>query len=45
MTQSFWLTNVKLEKGFIEEDGQIVGTKTGCFHIRFEDEDSVEFSI
>lgn len=37
MTQSFWLTNATLEKGFIEEDGQVVGTKTGRFHIRIED--------
>ncbi|MBD7985397.1 amidohydrolase family protein [Sporosarcina sp. Sa2YVA2] len=37
MTQSFWLTNVILETGFIKEDWQVVGTKTGRFHIRIED--------
>lgn len=36
MNQTYWLTNVTLEKGFIEEDGQVVGTKTGRYHIRID---------
>lgn len=33
----YWLTNVALETVFIEEDGQIVGTKTETFDFRIED--------
>jgi cytosine deaminase len=34
---NFWITNVRLEKGFIYEDSQIVGTETEICHIQIED--------
>ncbi|GGA09660.1 deaminase [Paenibacillus marchantiophytorum] len=37
LNASYWLTNVRLEQGYIKEDGQVAGTKTGLFHIRIED--------
>lgn len=36
MNQTYWLANATLETGFIEEDGQVVGTKTGRYHIRID---------
>ncbi|MCQ6557300.1 amidohydrolase family protein [Paenibacillus mendelii] len=32
-----WLTNVRLEKGYIYEDGEITGTETDIYHIRIQD--------
>ena len=37
MNTSYWLTNVRLEQGYIMEDGQVVGTKTEICHVRIED--------
>lgn len=33
---SYWLTNVRLERGYIAEGGQVTGTDTGLYHIRVE---------
>lgn len=38
MTQQHWLKNVRLETGFTEENGQIVGTKTDIYNLRIEDD-------
>ncbi|UVI33078.1 amidohydrolase [Paenibacillus spongiae] len=32
-----WLTNVRLEKGYIYEDGAVSGTMTDIYHIRIQD--------
>ncbi|MEK3889925.1 amidohydrolase [Bacillus sp. FSL K6-3431] len=34
---SYWLKNVRLEKDYVVEEGQVVGTKTEICHIRIED--------
>lgn len=36
MNASYWLTNVRLEQGYVKEDGQVVGTDTKIYHIRLE---------
>ncbi|WP_102716141.1 amidohydrolase [Paenibacillus castaneae] len=36
LNASYWLTNVKLEQGYIMEDGQVAGTNTEICHIRIE---------
>ncbi|PYI51576.1 amidohydrolase [Paenibacillus flagellatus] len=33
---AYWLTDVLLEEGYEEEDGMVVGTKTGLYHLRIE---------
>ncbi|GIN87161.1 deaminase [Heyndrickxia sporothermodurans] len=34
---NYWLTNARLETGYIYDNDQVVGTKTECFHIRVKD--------
>ena len=34
---SYWLTNVRIEQGYVMEDGQVAGTDTEICHIRIED--------
>jgi cytosine deaminase len=34
---SYWLTNVRLEKGFIFEEGRIAFTETEIFHLKIEE--------
>lgn len=36
MNASYWLTNVKLERGYMIEEGQVVGTNTKIYHIRIQ---------
>ncbi|OCT11745.1 deaminase [Paenibacillus pectinilyticus] len=36
LNASYWLTNVRLEQGYVKEDGQIVGTHTKICHIRID---------
>ncbi|WP_068774136.1 amidohydrolase [Paenibacillus sp. FJAT-26967] len=36
LNASYWLTNVRIEQGYIMEDGQIAGTDTEICHIRIE---------
>lgn len=36
MTRSFWLKNVRLETGYIKENGRVVGTQTGFFQLLIE---------
>ncbi|BBH20086.1 deaminase [Paenibacillus baekrokdamisoli] len=36
MNTSYWLTNVRLEQGYVMEDGQVAGTDTKLCHIRIE---------
>ncbi|GAB6991920.1 amidohydrolase [Paenibacillus pini] len=36
LDDSYWLTNVKLEQGYVIEDGQVVGTNTAICHLRIE---------
>ncbi|MBM7588120.1 cytosine/adenosine deaminase-related metal-dependent hydrolase [Bacillus pakistanensis] len=35
--KSYWLTNVRLETGFIYENEVVIGTKTDLFHLLIED--------
>lgn len=37
MSSTFWLTNARLETGYIVENDVITGTKTECFHIFIQD--------
>lgn len=34
---SYWLTNVRLETGWLDDEGAVTGTETGLFHIRIEE--------
>ncbi|MGG7622054.1 amidohydrolase [Bacillus coreaensis] len=34
---SYWIKNVRLETGYIKEDGRISSTKTECFHVNIQD--------
>lgn len=34
--QAFWLTNVRLEQGYIREGAEVTGTQTGLAHLRIE---------
>lgn len=34
MNSSFWLTNVRLETGYVIEDGEVAGTQSKMYHIR-----------
>ncbi|WP_423801970.1 amidohydrolase [Neobacillus sp. SAB-20_R2A] len=36
MNRSFWLKNVRLETGYIQENGRVAGTKTGLFQLLIE---------
>ncbi|MBS4211554.1 MULTISPECIES: amidohydrolase [Neobacillus] len=36
MNRSFWLKNVRLETGYIKENGRVVGTQTGLFQLLIE---------
>ena len=36
LNASYWLTNIRLEQGYVIEDGQVVGTKTEVCHIRVD---------
>ena len=36
LNASYWLTNVRLEQGYVLEDGQVSGTNTEICHIRIE---------
>ena len=37
MSEKYWLTNVRLELGYYEEQHVVVGTKTELFHLLIED--------
>ncbi|MGG4194820.1 amidohydrolase [Paenibacillus jamilae] len=37
MNTAYWLTNVLLETGFQEDNGEITGTETECYHLLIED--------
>ena len=37
MNTAYWLTNVLLETGFQENNGEITGTETECHHLLIED--------
>ncbi|WP_145332600.1 amidohydrolase [Paenibacillus xylanexedens] len=34
--QAYWLTNVRLEQGYIREGAEVTGTQTGLAHLRIE---------
>ncbi|MGF6352246.1 cytosine/adenosine deaminase-related metal-dependent hydrolase [Paenibacillus sp. 4624] len=34
--QAYWLTNVRLERGYIREGAEVTGTQTGLAHLRIE---------
>ncbi|MDQ0091201.1 cytosine/adenosine deaminase-related metal-dependent hydrolase [Paenibacillus anaericanus] len=36
LNASYWLTNVRLEQGYVVEEGQVVGTNTMSCHLRIE---------
>ncbi|MEK3985572.1 amidohydrolase [Paenibacillus sp. FSL K6-3166] len=36
LNASYWLTNIRLEQGYVIEDGQVVGTDTEVCHIRID---------
>ena len=36
LNASYWLTNVRLEQGYVLEDGLVSGTNTELCHIRIE---------
>ncbi|NOU77023.1 amidohydrolase family protein [Paenibacillus sp. LMG 31458] len=36
LNASYWLTNVRLEQGYVKEDGQVVGTHTKICHVRID---------
>lgn len=36
LNTSYWLTNVRLEQGYIIEDGQVTGTRTMSCHLRLD---------
>ncbi|MBI0577430.1 amidohydrolase family protein [Neobacillus cucumis] len=42
--KSYWLKNVRLEKGFIFEEGRIAGTETEICHLKIEDGKIAEIS-
>lgn len=42
MSEHYWLTNVTLEEGWVEENEKVIGTKTGCYHIRIDDKKIAE---
>lgn len=44
MSTSYWLTNVKLEHGYIMERDQVTGTETKICHIRIENGKVAEIS-
>lgn len=44
MSKKFWLKNVSLENGFIDENERIVGTETDLFHLLIEDGRIAEIS-
>ncbi|WHY01963.1 amidohydrolase [Neobacillus sp. DY30] len=37
MSRTFWLTNARLETGYIVENDRVAGTKTELFHLLIED--------
>lgn len=37
MSSTFWLTNARLETGYLVENDVITGTKTECFHLFIQD--------
>lgn len=41
---TYWLTNVRLEKGFIKENERISGTETEICHLKIEDEKIAEIT-
>jgi len=36
LNAAYWLTNVRLEQGYVREEGQAVATQTRLYHIRIE---------
>jgi cytosine/adenosine deaminase-related metal-dependent hydrolase len=42
MTTSYWLTNVRLETGYIQNEKEVYETKTELFHLRIQDGKIVE---
>lgn len=36
LNTSYWLMNVRLEQGYVKEDGQVVGTHTKICHVRID---------
>ena len=37
MSRTYWLTNARLETGYIKENDRVTGTKTELFHLLIED--------
>jgi cytosine/adenosine deaminase-related metal-dependent hydrolase len=37
MSRTYWLTNARLETGYIKENDRVAGTKTELFHLLIED--------
>ncbi|MHC0038445.1 amidohydrolase [Pseudoneobacillus sp. C159] len=42
MTTSYWLTNVRLETGYVQDENGAYATKTGLFHLKFENGKIIE---
>ncbi|WHY67655.1 amidohydrolase [Neobacillus sp. SuZ13] len=42
MTTSYWLTNVRLETGYIQDEKGVYETKTELFHLKIQDGEIVE---
>lgn len=44
MNTSFWLTNVRLESGYVREEGQVTGTEAKISHVRIDEGRIAEIS-